>query len=86
METKSEQARRAALSRRVHRGGRPRLDDAGERSIKLFGRDYAVLKAYSTLRGTSLKQAVNVLCHALIHGGTIPPRPQLAPEGWRLIR
>ena len=72
--------------RQACRGGRPRVDDLPEGSMKAFARDVAVLRAYATLRGISLKQAVNLLCCALVRGGTIPPRPELAPDGWRLIR
>lgn len=86
VETKSEQARRASLARKVHRGGRPRRDDQPEKTAKLYARDLAVLKAYAAFRGTSLKQTLNVICHLLIHGGEVPARSQLAPTGWRLIR
>lgn len=82
---RSELARKAALARKACRGGRPKSDDVPEGSVKVFGRDLAVLRAYADLRGWSVKQAVNVLCYALIHGAEVKARPQLKPEGWRLL-
>ena len=82
----SEACSRAAHMRHVCRGGRPRLDDLPEGSMKAYRRDLEVFKAYARMRGVSLKQTLNVLAHLLIHGGNVPARPELAPNGWKLIR
>ena len=86
IETKSEKARRASLARKVHRGGRPRVDDLPEASLKCFARDLEVIRNYASRRGCSIKQAINLFANALVNGAKIPARPELAPDGWKLIR
>ena len=72
--------------RHICRGGRPRVDDLPEASLKCFARDLEVIRNYASRRGCSIKQAINLFANALVNGAKIPARPELAPDGWKLIR
>ena len=85
VETQSERAPRASLARKVHRGGRPRVDDLPEGALKCYGRDAEVFRRYARMRGTTVKSVLNLLARALVKGASIPSRPSLAPSGWRFF-
>ena len=84
-EVKSERARRTSLARKVHRGGRPRVDDLPEGSLKCYGRDAEVFRRYAQMRGTTVKSVLNLLARALVKGASIPSRPFLASSGWKFF-
>ena len=78
---------RAARMRKNCRGGRPkgwRKNPNGmlPRTVAIDPLDFVIIKNYAAFRGMSVRGVFNLLGHALVNGGTIPPRPQLAPEGW----
>jgi len=82
-----EALRRASLSRKAFRGGRPPLDDVPEHAVAVRGRDFAIFKAYAALRGISVKAALHLLAAVLVKGcNAIEGKPHLAPDGWRFVR
>ena len=79
--------RRASLSRKNRRGGRPkgwkRDSVRPPQTIGVDPLDAAILKTYATERGCSIRRAVHFLAAALVHGAQVPSRAYLAPEGWK---
>ena len=82
----SEARRRASLSRKNRRGGRPKGWSKGAArppsTIGVDPLDAAVLRNYATLRGFTLRRVLHILSAALVFGAEIPKRESLAPEGW----
>lgn len=81
----SEACSRAAHMRHICRGGRPRVDDLPEASLKVYRRDAEVFRRYARMRGTTVKSVLNLLARALVKGASIPSRPPLAPSDWRFF-
>ena len=83
----SEVRRRASLSRRNRRGGRPKgwSRDATRppSTIGIDPLDAAVLRNYAALRGVTLRRVMHTLAAALVYGADIPARESLAPQGWQ---
>ena len=84
----SEARRRASLSRRNRRGGRPKgwRKDANfpPSTLGVDPLDAEILRRYAALRGVTLRRAVHTLAAALVYGAAdIPARAELAPQGWR---
>jgi len=81
----SEACRRAALSRRTNRGGRPRLpeNDVPSRTIKVAGRDFDILKAFADEGEISLRDAFHKMMAVIVLGGQIKARSGLRPSGWK---
>ncbi len=87
----SEARRRASLSRKNRRGGRPRgwrkfPGSLPPKTIALDPLDVSVFKNYAAMRGTSLKESMHILAAALVMGAEVPKRPGLAPANWSLAR
>ena len=81
----SEARRRAALSRKVHRGGRPRVHKLPSRSIKADALDAAVFAAYAKLKGgMTMTALMHKFAWLLIEGGKSNSYPECAPPGWKL--
>lgn len=82
----SEARRRASLSRKHFRGGRPRgwaKDPSRPPStIGVDPLDAEILRRFGRLKGFPLRRVVHTLCAALVLGSEIRPRPELAPEAW----
>ena len=84
----SEARRRASLSRKNRRGGRPK--GRGEASacisstVGIDPRDAAVFRNYAAMRGVTLKQTLHLFAALLVLGteNPIPARAKLAPDGW----
>ena len=83
----SEARRRASLSRKHKRGGRPKGWTKGvsrpPSTIGIDPLDAAVLRNYAALRGFTLRRVIHVLSAALVLGADIPARESLAPDGWQ---
>ena len=79
----SEALRRAALSRKMRRGGRPPLDDVPERAASVRGRDYEIFKGLAAKRGTTVKAVLHLFAALVVKGGEISAKPELAPDGWK---
>ena len=83
----SEARRRASLSRRNRRGGRPKgwSRDATRppSTIGIDPLDAEILRHYAALRGVTLRRVMHTLAAALVYGADIPARESLAPQGWR---
>lgn len=83
----SEARRRASLSRKNMRGGRPKgwskVAARPPSTIGIDPLDAAVLRNYAALRGFTLRRVLHTLSAALVFGAEIPKRENLAPEGWQ---
>lgn len=83
----SEARRRASLSRRNRRGGRPKgwRKDAirPPSTIGVDPLDAEILRRYAALRGVTLRRVLHTLAAALVFGADIPARAELAPQGWQ---
>ena len=85
----SEARRRASLSRKHRRGGRPKgWGKAAVRPPSTIGidpLDAAVIRSYAKTRGFSLRQTMHLFAASLVlgTGKPIPARANLAPEGWK---
>ena len=83
----SEARRRASLSRRSRRGGRPKgwHKDASRppSTIGVDPLDAEILRRYAALRGVTLRRVLHTLAAALVYGADIPARETLAPQGWQ---
>ncbi len=83
----SEARRRASLSRRNRRGGRPKgwSKDATRppSTVGVDPVDAEILRRYAALRGVTLRRVMHTLAAALVYGANIPARESLAPQGWR---
>ena len=82
----SEARRRASMSRKHRRGGRPKgwakVAARPPSTIGMDPLDAAVLRNYSAMRGITLRRVMHMLSAALVLGATIPKREVLAPEDW----
>jgi len=85
-----EARRRASLSRKHFRGGRPkgwkkRDARALSQTVAVDPLDLGVFKGYAALLKMTVKDVFNVLAACLVLGTRegFPARPQLAPLGWR---
>jgi len=81
----SAACRRAAMSRKHRRGGRPRTDPSGRppRSVKVSARNYETLAKCASAHGITIKRVVEQLVGVLVTGTKEPikPHPQFAPVG-----
>lgn len=84
-----EARRRASLSRKHFRGGRPkgwkRDARALSQTVACDPLDLGVFKGYAALLKMTVKDVFNVFAACLVLGTRegFPARPQLAPLGWR---
>ena len=80
--------RRASLSRKNRRGGRPKgfckVAARPPSTIGIDPLDAAVLRNYASMRGFTLRQTLHLFAGLLVLGteNPIPARANLAPEGW----
>lgn len=81
----SAACRRAAMSRKNRRGGRPRAEPSGRpsKSIKVGALDYDTLAKIAVAHGFTIKNVVAQLVGAFVQGTKEPikPHPQFAPAG-----
>lgn len=82
---------RAAKSRKVFRGGRPKgwRKDATQpppETISVAALDKAVFRAYARTKNLTLRDVLHKLAAILVMGANVPRRPELAPDGWTYRR
>lgn len=79
----SAACRRAAMSRKHRRGGRPRTETSGRppKSVKISARHYETLEKVASEHNITIKRAVECLIKVWVTGtkGPIAPHPQFAP-------
>lgn len=85
--------RRASLSRKTFRGGRPKgccKEPGGcrSRTVSIDPKDLLVLRQYADLRGKTIKGVFNLLAAVIVYGTKegFPARPKFAPDGWSYRR
>lgn len=82
----SEARRRASMSRKHRRGGRPKgwvkTSSRPPSTIGIDPLDAAILRNYAALRGFTLRRVLHMLSAALVLGAEVPKHESLAPDGW----
>lgn len=79
---------RAARSRKVCRGGRPKgwRKDPGESqpvtSAAVGTLDLGVIRNYAAKNGVSVRAMFHILAACLVKGFNFKAHPELAPQGW----
>ena len=86
----SEARRRASLSRKSHRGGRPKgwrkyPGALPAKTVAVDPGDLEVFRNYASMRGSSVKDAMHILAAALVMGANVPKRAELAPKTCAII-